>query len=60
MSFLKQFYGTEGPLGFPMSDKAAQALDAILRGLPQSGEFAYRKVVGEQAWRNSCPATAAT
>jgi len=50
MTFLPQHYGpTEGPLGFPMLDKAAQALDAILQGLPKSGEFAYRKVVSEKA-----------
>ena len=50
MNFLKQFYGpTEGPLGFPMPDRAAQALDAILKTLPRSEEFAYRKVVSEKA-----------
>ena len=50
MSFLKQHYGpAEGPLGFPMSDKAAQALDALLRQLPTSAEFAYRKAVNLQA-----------
>src|SRR5260370_31957338 len=49
MTFLKQHYGpTEGPLGFPMPDRAAQALDAILRSLPQSSEFAYRKLVSVQ------------
>jgi hypothetical protein len=49
MNFLKQYYGpAEGPLGFPMSDKAAQALDAILRGLPKSGEFAYRKAISDK------------
>lgn len=50
MTFLKQHYGpSAGPLGFPMLDKAAQALDAILQGLPKSSEFAYRKVVSEKA-----------
>jgi len=50
MSFLKQHYGpVEGPLGFPMPDRAARALDTILSGLPKSSEFAYRKVVREQA-----------
>ena len=50
MSFLKQHYGAvEGPLGFPMPDRAAQALDAILRGLPKSSEFAYRKALHEKA-----------
>jgi hypothetical protein len=32
----------EGPLGFPMPDRAAQALDAILRKLPATGDHAYR------------------
>ncbi len=50
MSHLKQHYGpAEGPLGFPMRDRAAQALDAILRSLPKSDEFAYRKAVRDQA-----------
>src|SRR5262245_60856411 len=50
MSFLKQHYGaTEGPLGFPMPDRAAQALDTILQTLPKSSEFAYRKTVSAQA-----------
>jgi hypothetical protein len=33
---------TEGPLGFPMPDRAAQALDATLRTLPATGDHAYR------------------
>lgn len=50
MTFLKQHYGpAEGPLGFPMPDRAAQALDAILRSLPQSSDFAYRKLVSTEA-----------
>jgi hypothetical protein len=32
----------EGPLGFPMPDRAARALDAVLRALPRSAEHAYR------------------
>ena len=32
----------EGPLGFPMPDRAAQALDAILRKLPATDDHAYR------------------
>ncbi len=36
---------TEGPLGFPLTDRQALALDAILKGLPQSDEFRYRKAV---------------
>jgi hypothetical protein len=50
MSYLKQHYGpTEGPLGFPMPDRAAEALDAILCSLPKSSEFAYRKIISAQA-----------
>src|SRR6516225_10237914 len=45
MAFLREHYGpTEGPLGFPMLDKQARALDALLRALPQGDEYAYRKV----------------
>jgi hypothetical protein len=44
--YLKQHYGpAEGPLGFPMPDKAAQALDRLLAQLPKSDEYAYRKSV---------------
>jgi len=50
MPFLKHYYGpAEGPLGFPMSDRAAQALDALLKQQPTAAEFAYRKVVRTQA-----------
>lgn len=46
MTFLKNHYGpAEGPLGFPMPDRAARALDDILRTLPRTDEFAYRKTV---------------
>jgi hypothetical protein len=55
MPFLKHYGTTEGPLGFPMNDKAAQALDAILRELPKSSEFAYRKVVGERGLAELLP-----
>jgi hypothetical protein len=33
----------EGPLGFPMTDRQAIALDAIIKSLPKSDEFRYRK-----------------
>jgi hypothetical protein len=46
MNWLKQHYGmTEGPLGFPLTDKQALALDAILKSLPKDNAYAYRKVV---------------
>ncbi len=36
---------TEGPLGFPLTDRQAQALDAILKALPKDDAFRYRKAV---------------
>ena len=37
-------YGqSEGPLGFPMPDKAAHAVDALLRALPKTKDYEYRK-----------------
>lgn len=49
-SFLKQHYGsTEGPLGFPQTDKQAQALDALLKSLPKADEFRYRKAIVTKA-----------
>ena len=45
----KPVYGTtEGPLGFPLTDRQAFAVDAILRGLPKDQSFAYRKAVIER------------
>jgi hypothetical protein len=35
----------EGPLGFPMPDRAARQLDALLRRLPHTPEHAYRHAV---------------
>jgi hypothetical protein len=34
---------TEGPLGFPLTDRQALALDAILKALPREDVFHYRK-----------------
>jgi hypothetical protein len=34
---------TEGPLGFPQTDRQAIALDAILKALPKDNAFRYRK-----------------
>jgi hypothetical protein len=39
-----KFYGTaEGPLGFPMMDRQAFALEEILKALPKDTAHAYRK-----------------
>ena len=41
---LRHYYGTtEGPLGFPLTDRQAVALDAILKALPKDEAFHYRK-----------------
>jgi hypothetical protein len=42
----KHFYGSaEGPLGFPMQDRQAFALEAILKALPEGDGYRYRKAV---------------
>jgi hypothetical protein len=43
--FAKQYGSAEGPLGFPMPDRAARAVDALLRALPKTREYEYRKAV---------------
>lgn len=45
MSTFHKSYGTEGPLGFPLSEKQARNLDTLLKALPKSKEFEYRKTV---------------
>ena len=48
---LTRHYGpTVGPLGFPMLDRQAFALEAILKALPKDDAFTYRKtLVAEKA-----------
>jgi hypothetical protein len=47
---LSTHYGpVEGPLGFPMSDRAAQQLDALLKSLPRTPEHQYRHLVTTKA-----------
>jgi hypothetical protein len=47
---LTQYYGTTiGPLNFPQSDRAARALDTLLRALPHTPEYEYRKAVSAKA-----------
>jgi hypothetical protein len=36
---------TEGPLGFPVTDRQAIALEAILKALPKDDAFRYRKAI---------------
>jgi hypothetical protein len=49
VEFLKQHWSTEGPLGFPMQDKQARALEALVKELPQSKEYKYRQRVMAKA-----------
>ena len=47
---LTQHYGaTVGPLNFPQTDRAARALDALLRALPHTKDYEYRKAVSGRA-----------
>src|ERR1700730_17344605 len=47
--FLKHYGAAVGPLGFPMPDKAARALDGLLKALPKGKEYEYRKAVVTRA-----------
>src|SRR5436305_1904024 len=38
-----------GPLGFPQTDRAAHALDTLLKTLPKSPEFDYRHAIVTKA-----------
>ena len=40
---LKPYYDTEGPLGFPMKDRQARALDSLLKALPKEKAYEYRR-----------------
>src|SRR5947209_1628976 len=56
MDTLQKYYGTaEGPLGFPLTDKQAFALDAILKALPKDNAFAYQKRTVEKATTETSP-----
>jgi hypothetical protein len=44
VDFLKS-YGPCGPLGFPLFEKQVRNLDTLLKALPKSKEFEYRKTV---------------
>jgi hypothetical protein len=47
--WLKDYGTSEGPLGFPMVDRTARAVEALLRALPRTAEHAYRKIVHGKA-----------
>jgi hypothetical protein len=44
-NFIASYGVAEGPLGFPMPDKAARAVDALLRTLPKTKDYEYRKAL---------------
>jgi hypothetical protein len=47
---LTTHYGpVEGPLGFPMPDRAAHTLDTLLKSLPHTPEYEYRHLVTTKA-----------
>jgi hypothetical protein len=47
---LAKYYGsTIGPLNFPQTDRAAIALDTLLRTLPHSKDYEYRKALSTRA-----------
>ena len=47
-SSLPAYGPTEGPLGFPMLDRQARALDALLKAMPHDDAYRYRKAVIER------------
>jgi hypothetical protein len=42
MNTPRKEFGIEGPLGFPMQDRQARALETLLKTLPRSKEYDYR------------------
>jgi len=47
---LTTHYGpVEGPLGFPMLDRAAHTLETLLKSLPRTPEYEYRHLVTSKA-----------
>jgi hypothetical protein len=53
---LQQHYGVaEGPLGFPLLDKQAFALESLLKALPKDPAYAYRHVTTEKATTELMP-----
>jgi hypothetical protein len=44
-TILKAYGDTLGPLGFPMKDRQARNLDALLKALPREKEYEYRRAV---------------
>lgn len=52
---IKKYYGkAEGPLGFPMHDRTAQALDDLLKRQPKEIREQFRSVIGNQSVDGYC------
>ena len=48
-NFLKPYYDTEGPLGIPMLDRQALALEPLLKDLPKDDAYRPGTLVVEKA-----------
>jgi hypothetical protein len=46
---------TEGPLGFPLTDKQAFTIESLLKQLPKEPAYSYRKAIIEKATTETLP-----
>jgi hypothetical protein len=46
---IRNEYGVEGPLGFPLPDRQARQLDTLLKALPRTREYDYRHTIVTKA-----------
>jgi hypothetical protein len=55
LTFRPTYGSAHGPLGFPLTDKQAFALEAILKALPKDSAYAYRKSIIERGLTELLP-----
>ena len=55
MDFLKDIWDTEGPLGIPMKDRQALAIEELLKGLPRTEDYQPRRVLLKDAMTEWTP-----
>jgi hypothetical protein len=55
MDFLKDIWDTEGPLGIPMKDKQALAIEELLKSLPRTEDYQPRRVILKDAMTEFAP-----
>jgi hypothetical protein len=55
MDFLRDIWDTEGPLGTPMKDKQALAVEELLKGLPRTEDYQPRRVLLKDAMTEFAP-----